>query len=560
MSLHTKNHEETKGGTRRQAQASPVNTAEQGGENILQTWRNLAFHRVRRFRLRWSHMRHGARKHTFPESDQMIFQLALLGWGLLMTLGVILKEHTWGRRSTALRKAASGARHRHSRRFAPVAVLLLGCVGIACLTAGSMYTKATTVLYDGEVIAVVASEEQVETARTNLEKTTTRALGKRFTMDESLLQYSTGWVMKDAVVDDQATLEADLSEELGLVTTAYALYVDGERIGATPYEGALEELLEQLQSAVTDENTVSCSFAEEVEIREELVPADSTINLGYIADKLYSTKTEEVTYEVKKGDTWSRIAADHGMTSKELEALNPGYDIDKLQIGEILTMSASVPYLTVTVVQQERYMDDVMYDIVYTPDASMYVGNEKITSKGAYGAADVVANVTYINGQETERTIVSSVMLKEPVTEYALQGTKPVPTWYPTGSFRWPTSGKITSTFGGRKSPGGIGSTNHKGLDIANKKGTAIYAADGGTVTYAGWMGGYGYTVKIKHNGTPYETLYAHNSKLLVSVGDKVYKGEQIAKMGSTGNSTGNHCHFEVRYNGVAKNPMNYLP
>ena len=149
--------------------------------------------------------------------------------------------------------------------------------------------------------------------------------------------------MKEDVVGDRETLEADLSEELGLVTTAYALYVDGERIGATPYEGALEELLEQLQSAVTNENTVSCSFAENVEIREELVPNGSTINLGYIAEKLYSTKSEEVTYEVKKGDTWSKIAADHDMTSKELEALNPGYDINKLQIGEILTLSASVP-------------------------------------------------------------------------------------------------------------------------------------------------------------------------------------------------------------------------
>ena len=140
-----------------------------------------------------------------------------------------------------------------------------------------------------------------------------------------------------------------------------------------------------------------------------------------------------------------------------------------------------------------------------------------------------------------------------------VQGTKECPTWYPTGSFRWPTSGRITSYFGGRKSPGGIGSTNHKGLDIAAPRGTPIYAADGGTVVHAGWMGGYGYTVRIDHNNGK-QTYYAHNSKLLVSVGQHVYKGQQIAKMGSTGNSTGNHCHFEVRINGVAKNPMSYLP
>ena len=211
-----------------------------------------------------------------------------------------------------------------------------------------------------------------------------------------------------------------------------------------------------------------------------------------------------------------------------------------------------------TVVQQERYVEDVIYDIQYTDSANMYKGDEKVTSAGQFGAADVVANVTYVNGEEIERTILSSVTLKEPVTEERLRGTKERPTWYPTGTFRWPVSGRITSYFGGRRSPGGIGSTNHKGIDIAAPKGTPVYAADGGTVTYAGWMSGYGYLVQINH-GNGYVTYYGHNSRLTVSVGQKVYKGQQIAKVGSTGNSTGNHCHFEVRYNGVAKNPLNYL-
>ena len=130
----------------------------------------------------------------------------------------------------------------------------------------------------------------------------------------------------------------------------------------------------------------------------------------------------------------------------------------------------------------------------------------------------------------------------------------------PTGTFRWPITGRITSRFGTRKSPGGIGSTNHRGIDIAAPRGTPVYAADGGTVTYAGWMGSYGYLVRIRHENTGYETYYAHNSSLTVSVGQHVYKGQQIARVGSTGNSTGPHCHFEVRYNGVARNPLNYLP
>ena len=95
-------------------------------------------------------------------------------------------------------------------------------------------------------------------------------------------------------------------------------------LGLEDYEGALEELLDQLQKAASDEDTISCEFAEDVEIRQEYVPTSEIMNLGYIAELLYSTKTAEVTYEVKKGDTWSQIAAKNDMTSAELLALNPG--------------------------------------------------------------------------------------------------------------------------------------------------------------------------------------------------------------------------------------------
>ena len=134
----------------------------------------------------------------------------------------------------------------------------------------------------------------------NLEQVTTRTLGESFTIDESLIQYSSGLLKRQDVVDE-STFEEGLSEEIGMVTSAYCLYVDGEFIGATPYEGALEELLEQLQEASTTENTISCSFAEEVEIKHEYVATDRIMNLGYLAETLYSTKTAEVTYEVKRG-------------------------------------------------------------------------------------------------------------------------------------------------------------------------------------------------------------------------------------------------------------------
>ena len=524
-------------------------------------WGKLRFRagkKVRWFGRRCRRVVREAQAHRFPESNRKPLQFLLMLWGLLPSAASRLREILLGRRRERnLRTSRFSVWFEKEKRLHSLMFLGGSCALAGIILFCSFFTIGTTVSYDGQVLGRLASKSEAETVRKDLESITSRTLGETYTIDDSLLQYDSGWMLRQDI-EDKAVYEDQLSDEIGLVTSAYCLYVNDVRIGATPYEGALEELLDQLQKAASDEDTISCEFAEDVEIRQEYVPTSEIMNLGYIAELLYSTKTAEVTYEVKKGDTWSQIAARNDMTSAELLALNPGYNINKLQIGEVLTLSASVPYLTMTVVKQERYLDDVAYDIQYTDTASLYQGDYKVTSKGEYGKADVLAKATYVNGEETERTILSSVTLKEPVTESRLRGTKVRPTWHPTGSFRWPTSGRITSYFGGRKSPGGIGSTNHKGIDIAVPRGTPIYAADGGTVTYAGWMSGYGYLVEINH-GNGYVTRYGHNSSLTVSVGQHVYKGQQVARAGSTGNSTGNHCHFEVRYNGVAKNPLNYL-
>lgn len=552
------NEWETEGTVQMEERVRRRNRRPEPTNNELILFYRRMMRRFRRFRHHLWELLQENSAHNFPESDHRLIALVLFVWNMIPMLFSLLREKTWGQRRNLFRRRLQPSTRKKRRSIHPVAFIGTGCVIAAVIMLISTYTIGTTVSYDGEVIATVASKTEAEKARTDLEMVTARTLGETFTIDESLIQYSSGLLKRKDIVDEE-TFEEDLSEEIGMVTSAYCLYVDGEFIGATPYEGALEELLEQLQEASTNEDTISCSFAEEVEIKHEYIASERIMNLGYLAETLYSTKTAEVTYEVKRGDTWSQIAENHGLSSKELLALNPGYNINKLQIGEVLTLSASVPYLTMTVVQQERYVDQVNYEIEYTDSADMYQGDYKITSPGQYGAADVVASVTYVNGTETERTILSSVTLKEPVTEQRLQGTKERPSWYPTGNFRWPTSGRITSYFGGRKSPGGIGSTNHKGIDIAGRYGTPIYAADGGTVTYSGWMGGYGYTIRIDH-GNGKVTYYAHNSSLIASVGQHVYKGQQIARMGSTGNSTGNHCHFEVRINGVARNPLNYLP
>ncbi len=121
-----------------------------------------------------------------------------------------------------------------------------------------------------------------------------------------------------------------------------------------------------------------------------------------------------------------------------------------------------------------------------------------------------------------------------------------------------PAPGYISSGYGGRNDPFGRGRAHHLGIDIDANTGDPVTAAAGGVVTFSGVRNGYGNVVEIDH-GNGYQTLYAHNSANLVRVGDVVLAGQNIARVGSTGRSTGSHLHFEVKLNGRQVNPRQYL-
>ena len=330
--------------------------------------------KMRRARRRWRHIVREKRAHRFPESERAPIQLLLFGWSVMPLLASRARERVQDRRKRLFHRDGRLRMWLDGRRGHPAVFLGAACAIAVVALFFSYYTFGTVVTYNGREVAAVGSKAAAEDARQELEQVTARTLGQTFTIDDESIQYSAGLLPRQEVVDGE-TFEEDLSQEIGLVTEAYCLYVDGELIGATPYEGALEELLEQLKASAMTENTISCEFAEKIEIKQEYVSSDQVMNLGYLAETLYSTKVGEVTYTVKQGDTWSEIANSHGLTSAELLALNPGYNIDKLQIGEVLTLSASVPYLTMTVVEQEHYVEDVMYDIEYTDSAYLYKGD-----------------------------------------------------------------------------------------------------------------------------------------------------------------------------------------
>jgi len=367
-------------------------------------------------------------------------------------------------------------------------------------------------------------------------------------------------VSRRSSLDDQAVFvdyfsaNMDSGEDEGL--RQYEVLVGGQFVGIIDSKSAFNAILQDIRNAYVNENTISAEFVEEIELNPVFASAH-VVDAEEMRRLLTESTSGETTYTVAKGDTFGGIAYRNDMSVSELKALNPGININKLSIGQVLNVRELIPRLSVRTTEHTTYLEAIECPVVTQDDASIYVGSSKILVKGVEGQAEVTADISYVNGVEKDRTVLNYTTLSEPTTTIKAVGTKPKPKTASNGYYKWPCSGKITSYFGYRKIFGSR--SYHSGIDIAGSYGTSIKAADGGKVTFAGYKGAYGYLVIITHdNGT--QTYYGHNSSNLVSVGQRVYQGQVIAKMGSTGRSTGNHCHFEVRIRGSAVNPLNYLP
>ncbi len=204
------------------------------------------------------------------------------------------------------------------------------------------------------------------------------------------------------------------------------------------------------------------------------------------------------------------------------------------------------------------YFDEIIKrkdKIIY--DSTLEKDKTKVISEGQDGIWEIYAQIRRKDGVEIGRTIIDKKVLREAEDRVVAVGTKErhtqtIASRGSSGMFIFPTRGTITSGFGTRWG------RQHNGVDIANKMGTAVFAARNGKVEFCGWRGGYGNLIILSHqNG--FRTYYAHLSSISVSKGQTVKVGEVIGKMGSTGNSTGSHLHFEVRKGNVPQNPMRYL-
>ena len=251
-------------------------------------------------------------------------------------------------------------------------------------------------------------------------------------------------------------------------------------------------------------------------------------------------REEIITHKVQPGDSVSTIAQNYGISVSTIlwennlssySIIRPGDNLDILPMSGITYKIKSGDSIS-KIAKNYSIEEEKIISANKLADNSLQIG-QKLIIPGAKKAIYSSYKPTTYTGFAAIKNIVNAPSAKPVV------GNK----------MNWPTVGKrITQYYSWR----------HHGLDIANKTGTPLYAADAGTVEVVGWGTGYGNQIVINHGGGK-KTRYAHCSKFYVKKGDTVAKGQTIAAMGSTGWSTGSHIHFEVIINGAKKNPLNYI-
>ena len=436
--------------------------------------------------------------------------------------------------------------------YSYAAPLLAGTVFILVVCAGLSREYALQVMLDGESIGTIESY----TVLTNADKIITNKLvstnDQSWELDSKVKVVPLG--NKETITERQLANNI-LSASDEDIIEATGLYVNGEFIGAVKDPTKLNAALATLKAPYENgDPNRTVSFVQDVSVLDGIFFADTVVPDDELATLVGSEVSGAKYYTVSSGDTPWAIAAKNGITYSTLLSLNGVTEFKSLFAGDVLTVGASVPFLQVKYTEKTTRQVDIPFSRKTEKNNSMTLGTTKVSQRGVKGLKEELVESVYIDGVLQKETVIQSTVLKEPVTEITQQGT----VWNGTiiqggnGKLIWPTGG-------GRVSRGFVGQyPAHNGVDIAGPIGTYIYAADSGVVTKALYTNvGYGIYCIVEHGG--YQTLYGHCSRLLVSVGQQVQQGQIIAYMGSTGNSTGPHLHFEVKRGNTRYDPYGWF-
>lgn len=382
--------------------------------------------------------------------------------------------------------------------------------------------------------------------------------------------YKIAVISVEELNDAQAISDKMIENSVDSLTNACGVYIDGKFVCAVKNEADAKtvfyNILEPYEAQAEAEGYV-VGFAQSIDYVQGLYKNDASViwDASKLAERLAEPREEAVIHIAEEGDTLSSIAEEYELDESTLRQYNPDYDFSNITEGDGITVKPSSGVVNIKKTVTTSEIREIKYDTVKKKDSSKYSSYKVVEQKGVNGTERVIKTKIYIDGEHTD-TKYDYETIVEPIDEIVTVGTK---TYYdgvyvgtPSDSgFLWPAPSchYVSSPYGWRSSGW------HNGIDLVRAgggaNGTPVIASRSGTVEVVQRSNsGYGNMVLINHHDG-YKTRYAHmiSGSITVRVGDYVEAGRTIGRVGSTGNSTGPHLHFEVIYRGEEQNPKYYI-
>lgn len=446
--------------------------------------------------------------------------------------------------------------------FNYVLPIVSGAFLIGIISYGSHLEYGLAVKYNGKDLGIITAEADFDKAERDVQQRIS------YSETDETIDLSAKFSLRIISDSDRLMSPSQLADKMleasdEELTEAYGIYIDGQFAGAVRDRKKVQDALDaKLLEYKPDGVVKEVSYANKIEYTKGIYLLSSVRDENETIAQLTSTTEEQRVYIAQAGENTLDVIQKFGMKVDDFNRLNPDVN-GTIKKGQILTVTETKRFLPIQYIRELETLTFLDYETIEVETSSLNVGTRALLVKGERGEKVSNLEITYIDGIEQSRKVLSSAVIKNPVVETIGVGTysalpdNPATVYfgYPltgTGQMGWPVNGGwISDSF--------ISDRNHKGLDIAAPEGTEIYAAEEGYVVSAGWnSGGYGNVVMIEHPDG-YATVYAHMIMVYAYEGQYVTKGQLIGFVGTTGNSTGNHCHFEVRYQGICLDPTAYL-
>ncbi|HCF51513.1 MAG TPA: hypothetical protein DER60_14600 [Syntrophomonas sp.] len=443
---------------------------------------------------------------------------------------------------------------RQRKQLVPASCITLAFTIFSCMWLLAAKASAIAVIVDGETQFLVASRQEVLQTLTQMEIDKEGQVGFDLEMGNEV-EFKEVFALSSKLVRAEQ-LAALLEQKVDFNAVATTIMVNGQAVVSLVNEDEARQLVEQFKgefgSVDQGEKLIQLGFEEQVEVVEERVALDQICTREQAYDLIKTGTLNPEKYIVQEGDNLWLIARRNDTYVDEIKKSN-NLTSENLSLGQELIVVKTKPLLTVVAQVEGEKVEAIPYETQVVVDASA-PATVRVREQGSDGEKKITYQAVKKNGVIAEREITSEEILKNPVARVLVKGNQVVQvasrgsSGISKGVLDWPVYGPISQYYRG----------GHPAIDITGKTGTSLRASGSGYVVSAGWNGGYGNCVVIDH-GNGYSTRYAHCNSLNVSVGQKVSRGQVIATLGSTGRSTGPHCHFEVMYNGSTVNPLSVL-